>query len=94
MTNKIPEGTGAHDTGERFKHLDLLSLEKRMTRGNLTLFCNYVIEVEGKREPDSSWLHIMDEQEAADTTQGKGHSNEMQGSYLFSNSGIDFSERL
>lgn len=59
MDNKIREGIGAHDTGEKFIHLDLLSLEKRMMRGNLTLFCNYVIEVEGKRKPDSPWLHIV-----------------------------------
>lgn len=92
MTNKIREGTGAHDTGERLIHLDLLSLEKRMMRGNI--FCNYTIEVEGKREPDSSWLHIVGEQEAVDTIQGTGHSNEMQGSCLFSNSGTDFPEKL
>lgn len=91
MTNKIPEGTGAHDTGEGCIHLDLLSLEKRMMRGNLTLVCNYVIEV--KREPDSSWLHMVGEQEAVDTTQGTGHSNEIQGCYLFSKSGTDYPER-
>lgn len=93
MTKKIPEGTGAHDTGERCIHLDLLSLEKRIMRGNLTLVCNYVIEVEGKREPDSSWLHVVGEQEAVDTTQGTGHSNEIQGCYLFSKSGTDYPER-
>lgn len=65
-----------------------------MMRENFILFCNDIIKVEGKREPDSSWLHIMGEQEAMDTTQGTGHSNEMQGSYLFSNSGTDFPERL
>lgn len=91
---KIPEGTGAYDTGERFIHLDLLGLEKRMMMGNLTPFCNYAIEVEGKREPDSSWLHIVGEQEAVDTTQGTGHFNDMHRRCLFSNSETDFPGRL